>query len=53
MLFSTKELYRKSKNEALEIIKREEGVVYKDVVPSWAVEGTIIKRELVKYEGLN
>jgi hypothetical protein len=27
--------------------------VYEDVVPSWAVKGTIVKRELVEYEGLN
>jgi len=27
--------------------------VFEDVVPSWAVKGTIVKRELVEHKGLN
>ena len=52
-LFSTKELHRKSTEEVKEIMKAERGVVFEDAVPSWAMEGTIVKRERFVHEGVH
>jgi tRNA(His) guanylyltransferase len=51
-LFSTKELHQRNTNEVLEMIASK-GVAFKDAVPAWAVEGTIVKKEQYEYEGKN
>ncbi|KAF2802541.1 uncharacterized protein BDZ99DRAFT_468982 [Mytilinidion resinicola] len=51
-LFSTRELHGKRCEEVLEMMK-DKGIVYEEAVPSWAVEGSIVKRELVEHVGLN
>lgn len=52
-LFSTKELHGKSTEEVKEMMIRDKGIVFEDAVPSWAVEGTIVKRERFVHEGVN
>ena len=51
-MFSQKELDGKSSARVLEMMEAK-GVCFKEVVPSWAVEGTIVKKELVEGEGMN
>ena len=51
--FTTKELHRKSTEEILEMMKIEKSVTFKDAVPSWAVEGATVKKELFEDSGLN
>jgi tRNA(His) guanylyltransferase len=52
-LFSTKELNGKSTTEVLRMMEEEKGVVFRDSVPSWAPEGTVVKREHFEGEGRN
>lgn len=52
-LFSTKELHGKNKDEMIEMAKQEKGVVYEEFVPSWALRGSIVKRNLVKMQGVD
>jgi tRNA(His) guanylyltransferase len=52
-LFSAKQLHSKNTGQVLEMMENEKGVVYKDAVPSWAMEGTIVKREQYEHEGKN
>lgn len=51
--FSTKELQGKNKDQMIEMVIREKGVNYYEAVPKWAMEGSIIKRELVETEAVN
>ncbi|KAF2494477.1 hypothetical protein BU16DRAFT_550439 [Lophium mytilinum] len=51
-LFSTRQLHGKRCEEVLKMMK-DVGVVYEEAVPSWAVEGCIVKRELVEHVGRN
>jgi tRNA(His) guanylyltransferase len=51
-MFSTKELHLKNTGEVLGMIASK-GVPFKDAVPSWAVEGTILKKEQYEVEGKN
>jgi tRNA(His) guanylyltransferase len=52
-LYSTKELHGKSTQEVLDMMEKEKGVVFKGAVPSWVVEGTIVKKEQFEGEGRN
>ena len=51
-MFNTKELHGKSTHEVLEMMKGR-GVVFRDAVPKWAVEGTLVKKEQFEHEGRN
>ncbi|KPM45224.1 hypothetical protein AK830_g1390 [Neonectria ditissima] len=51
-LFSTKELQGKNKDEMLQMAK-EKGVSYEEAVPKWALEGSIVKKSLVKIEAVD
>lgn len=51
-LFSAKELHLKNTDEVLMMISAK-GVPFKDAVPTWAVEGTIVKKEQYEIEGTN
>ena len=52
-MFKTRELHGMRTEKVLEMMEREKGVVFKDVVPGWAVEGCLVKRERVEHEGMN
>jgi tRNA(His) guanylyltransferase len=52
-MFTTKELHLKNTSEVLDMMKNEKGVVFKDAVPSWAQEGSIVKKEQYEHEGRN
>jgi tRNA(His) guanylyltransferase len=52
-LFTTKELHLKSTEEVLKMMKTEKGVIFKEAVPSWAVEGSMVKKEKYDFEGRN
>ncbi|KAF7552234.1 hypothetical protein G7Z17_g4456 [Cylindrodendrum hubeiense] len=52
-LFSTKQLHGKNKDDMLKMAKQERGVIYEESVPKWALEGSIVKRTLVKTESVN
>lgn len=52
-MYSTKEMHGKTTQELLEMMKVEKGVVYEEVVPRWAHEGCLLKREQVEHEGAN
>lgn len=52
-LFSTKELHGKNTQEILKMMEVEKRVVFREAVPSWAVEGTMVKREQYEFEGRN
>ncbi|VUC31557.1 unnamed protein product [Clonostachys rosea] len=51
--FSTRELHGKNQEEMIEMVEREKGVTYRDVVPKWALEGSIVKKTLVQLEAVN
>ena len=51
-IFSTKELHGKSTREVLKMMEGK-GVVFKEAVPGWAVEGTTVKKEQYEHEGKN
>jgi tRNA(His) 5'-end guanylyltransferase len=51
-LFSMRELHGKNCEEVLEMM-RAKGVVYEEAVPSWAVEGSTVKREQYEHVGRN
>ena len=51
--FSTKQLEGKTTTDKLRMMEEEKGIVFKDAVPPWAIEGTIIKREQHEVEGYN
>jgi tRNA(His) guanylyltransferase len=52
-MFSNKELHLKTTADKLRMMEEEKGIVFREAVPSWAVEGTIVKRELFEVEGKN
>lgn len=52
-LFTTKQLHKKTAGEMIEMAEREKGVMYKDAVPPWAVEGTMVKREMYELESVD
>jgi tRNA(His) guanylyltransferase len=52
-LFTTKELHLKNTGQILAMMESVKGVVYKDSVPGWAVEGTLVKKEQYAHEGTN
>jgi len=52
-LFSDAELHGKNTGQVVSMMLEEKGVVYRDAVPSWAPEGSLVKRELYEVEGLN
>ena len=45
-LYSTKQLHKKTTSEMIAMAAKEKGAIYKDSVPAWALEGTIVKREM-------
>jgi tRNA(His) guanylyltransferase len=51
-MFSTKELHGKSTQVVLEMMK-EKGVVFREAVPKWAVEGSLVKKEQFEHQGRN
>jgi tRNA(His) guanylyltransferase len=52
-LYTTKELRLKNTGQILDMMKNEKGVVFKDTVPAWALEGTLVKKEQYEHEGKN
>jgi tRNA(His) guanylyltransferase len=52
-LYTTQEMHGKRAGELLAMMKEEKGVVFKDAVPRWAVEGCLVKREQFEHEGMN
>ncbi|KAF4625646.1 hypothetical protein G7Y89_g12517 [Cudoniella acicularis] len=52
-IFSTKELHGKSTKEVLQMMEVGKGIVFRNAVPSWAVEGTTVKKEQYEFEGKN
>lgn len=52
-LFSKEELDGKTTDEVLEMMKTEKNVIYEKAVPSWAIEGTTVKKELFEHKGFN
>jgi len=52
-LYSTRELHGRSTQEVLEMMEKEKGVIFRTAVPSWVVEGTIVKKEQYEGEGRN
>ncbi|KAI8651978.1 TRNA(His) guanylyltransferase [Fusarium sp. Ph1] len=46
-LFTTEELHGKNKDDMLEMVKKK-GFPYQKSVPKWALEGSMVKRTLVK-----
>jgi tRNA(His) 5'-end guanylyltransferase len=52
-MYSTKELHGKNTDGVLRMMEVEKGVVFKDAVPSWAAEGSIVKKEQYELEGQN
>jgi tRNA(His) 5'-end guanylyltransferase len=52
-LYSAKQMHGKSTNELLEMMEKEKGVIFKESVPKWAIEGSVMKREQFEHEGLN
>ncbi|KAI5460681.1 tRNAHis guanylyltransferase-domain-containing protein [Mariannaea sp. PMI_226] len=52
-LFSAKQLHGKNKNEMVEMAKQEKGIIFRESVPPWAPEGSIVKKKLVKTGGVD
>ncbi|KAH6884419.1 tRNAHis guanylyltransferase-domain-containing protein [Thelonectria olida] len=52
-LFSTKQLHGKNKDQMVEMAEKEKGVTYEQAVPKWALEGSIVKKYLVKMEAVD
>jgi tRNA(His) 5'-end guanylyltransferase len=52
-LFSAGELQKKNTQETLEMIEEKTGKKFEELVPSWALEGTIVKKEQYEWEGSN
>ena len=52
-LFSTRELQKKNTEAIMKMIETKTGSAYRHVVPPWAVEGTIVKKEQYEVEGQN
>lgn len=52
-LFSTKQMHGKNKDEMIEMAKREKGLFYEESVPRWALEGSIVKKELVEIDAVD
>ncbi|KAJ4371590.1 hypothetical protein N0V83_004809 [Neocucurbitaria cava] len=50
-MYSTQEMHGKRTGELLDMMEREKGVRFEESVPKWAVEGCLLKRELVEHEG--
>ncbi|KAI1798593.1 glycoside hydrolase family 55 protein [Daldinia bambusicola] len=49
-LFDQSHIRNKTCEELVEMMRREKNVIYEEVVPRWAVEGCLVKRELSRYE---
>lgn len=52
-LFSTKELHGKPTETVTKMVEKETGLAFRNLVPSWAVEGTLVKKEQHEVEGQN
>ena len=51
--FSTAQMHGKNKEAMLEMLKKEKGVVFEESVPKWALEGSIVKKTLVKVQAVD
>ncbi|CAG9962917.1 unnamed protein product [Clonostachys byssicola] len=51
--FSTRELHGKNQEEMIEMVRREKGIDYREAVPRWALEGSVVKKTLVELEAVN
>jgi tRNA(His) guanylyltransferase len=49
-LFSTKELHGKNTEEIFKMMEVEKHVMFSEAVPSWAVQGTMLKKEQYEFE---
>ncbi|KAI0095634.1 glycoside hydrolase family 55 protein [Daldinia grandis] len=49
-LFSDSQIHNRTCEELVEMMRQEKNVVYEEVVPRWAVEGCLVKRELCHHE---
>lgn len=52
-LYTTRELHLKNTQQILEMMRVEKGVVFEEAVPSWAVEGSMVKKERYEHKGTN
>ena len=52
-LFTTSELHGLNTKDVLRRMETEKMVVFRDAVPRWAVEGTMVKKEQYEFEGKN
>jgi tRNA(His) guanylyltransferase len=52
-MYTTKDLHLKNTQQILEMMRSEKGVIFHEAVPSWAVEGSMVKKERYKHEGKN
>lgn len=52
-MYSTKQMHKKTTEELLDMMEKEKGVIFKESVPKWAVEGSLMKREQFEHEGVN
>ncbi|KAI8958885.1 glycoside hydrolase family 55 protein [Daldinia sp. FL1419] len=47
-LFSQDQIHNKNCGELVEMMRREKNVIYEEVVPRWALEGCLVKRDLCR-----
>ncbi|KAI2610761.1 glycoside hydrolase family 55 protein [Hypoxylon fragiforme] len=52
-MFSAAEMHGRTSAELVSMMRRERNIIYEERVPRWALEGSIIKRELYQHEGRN
>jgi tRNA(His) guanylyltransferase len=52
-MYSTREIHGKRTSDLLAMMEKDNGVVFEDAVPRWAVEGCLVKRERVEHWGVN
>ncbi|KAF2449322.1 Thg1-domain-containing protein [Karstenula rhodostoma CBS 690.94] len=52
-LYKDEQLHKKTVVEVLDMLRKEKGVEYEEAVPSWAVEGSLVKWEQFEHEGVN
>jgi tRNA(His) guanylyltransferase len=52
-LFEQKEMHGKSTEDLKEMIFERSGKQFEELVPQWAVEGCLVKREQFEHEGVN
>ncbi|KAF2830869.1 hypothetical protein CC86DRAFT_367514 [Ophiobolus disseminans] len=52
-MYTTEEMHGKRAADLVEMMKTDRGVVFEEAVPTWAIEGCLMKREQYQHEGVN